>query len=118
MLWLGFAAAPFKFGPSATWRFVGVLNESEKHHKQTMAGKPHWTLYSVGVFPDHQSKGVGSELLEPVLTVADSEKIPCYLDTDNAKSLIFFQRLGFKVEKDVNLNGAPRFWTMIRQPKV
>ena len=56
---------------------------------------PHWYLSILGVDPDHQGKGLGGELLKPVLAQADAQGLPCYLETleENARSEIESLRL-------------------------
>jgi len=118
MMMLGFAAAPWKFGMSATWRMMRVLELSEWHHKDTMQNRPHWTLYSIAVVPSRQSKGLGTALIQPVLQAADSEGISIYLDTDSERSLHFFENNGWKVVKDLKEPPVgPQFWTMLREPR-
>lgn len=119
MLRSGFYSAPLRFGMSATWRMLGVLDQSEKLHQHAMSGRRHWSLYTIGVVPERQGKGVGTALIQPVLAYADQDKLPCYLDTDNEKSVKFFENNGWKVHIDVKEPAyGPRFWTMIREPKL
>eukprot|EP01121_Diplochlamys_sp_Union-15-3_P016557 TRINITY_DN5659_c0_g1_i1.p1 TRINITY_DN5659_c0_g1~~TRINITY_DN5659_c0_g1_i1.p1 ORF type:complete len:313 (+),score=46.95 TRINITY_DN5659_c0_g1_i1:58-996(+) len=113
----GIGAAPFKLGLRPTYRLMGALNETERIHNEIMKKKPHWSIYTIGVEPLYQCKGIGTKLLEPILKLADEDKVPCYLDTASERSLNFFIRLGFKVLRTVNSNGKfPKFWAMVRQP--
>jgi hypothetical protein len=52
-----------------------------------------------------------------ILDLADKDKIPCYLDTANERSLKFFKKNGFEIHDDVVSPAyGPRFWTMVRNP--
>ncbi len=63
-------------------------------------------------------KGYGSELLAPILAIADMDSLPFYLDTSNEKSIAFFQKNGFEVHKHIpNPDRGPQFWTMVRKPR-
>ena len=63
-----------------------------------------------------RNHGIGSALCAPILTAADAEGLPCYLDTANPKSIPFFKRLGFRASKK-NKSVGPDFWAMQRAPQ-
>ncbi len=84
-------------------------------HQRLIAG-PHWYLMALGVEPSKQGKGIGEALIEPVLSRADGEGSPCYLETFNERSLPFYKRHGFQIAGGGNIPGGPDFWTMIRKP--
>lgn len=54
--------------------FDGFAALEELHPKE-----PHWYLAFVGIEPSAQGRGVGRELLAPVLHVADETQTICYL---------------------------------------
>jgi len=117
MLRLGLGLAPFKFGFYATYKTLLILQMSEKLHQDAMKGKKHWSLYTIGVSPEYQCKGIGTSLIEPVLNFADIDNLPCYLDTASERSLNFFKRYGWNLHDDVvNPPVGCRFWTMVREP--
>ena len=83
--------------------------------RQRDAPEPHWYLWTLGVDPPRQGKGVGSALLQPVLSRADREGLPCYLEADKAKNVPFYQRHGFEVVEESDLpGGGMHYWTMKR----
>ena len=60
----------------------------------------------VGVDPDHQGKGVGSELLEAAVSHLESKGIrTIQLGTDRPRSLPFYSRHGFRI---IN-------WTLVKE---
>jgi GNAT superfamily N-acetyltransferase len=78
---------------------------------------PHWYLAFVGVEPRQQAKGVGRQLLAPVLELADHHGAVCYLETPFPGTLDFYRRLGFVLEIEARpFENAPPIWTMTRQP--
>ena len=59
---------------------------------------PHWYLETMGVDPAGQRKGIGRQLLEPVLEIADRDRVDCYLETADRANVGFYERNGFVVE--------------------
>ncbi len=110
----GLLAAPFRLGPGAFVRFMKVMSVFDRLHARDMPG-PHWYLAILGVDPPQQGQGVGGALLAPVLARADTEGLPCYLETQKARNVPFYERHGFEVivEDDIS-GGGPHYWTMKR----
>nr|WP_231510290.1 GNAT family N-acetyltransferase [Fischerella sp. PCC 9605] len=80
--------------------------------------QPHYYLEMLGVAPAYQGQGIGSLLLQPVLKQADTEGLPCYLQTTTEKAVRFYQKHGFEVLRTVELpKGGSQLWTMKRSPK-
>jgi GNAT superfamily N-acetyltransferase len=79
---------------------------------------PHWYLAFVGIEPREQGKGLGRQLLEPVLERADREDRLCYLETPFPATRAFYRKLRFVDTAEVRpVAGAPSIWTMTRQPR-
>jgi ribosomal protein S18 acetylase RimI-like enzyme len=53
---------------------------------------PHWYLETMGVDPAAQCKGIGRHLLEPVLEIADRDRVDCYLETADRANVDFYER--------------------------
>jgi GNAT superfamily N-acetyltransferase len=82
------------------------------------ASERHWYLWTLGVDPPRQGQGVGSALLRPVLSRADAEGLPCYLEADKAKNVPFYEMHGFEVVEEGDLpGGGLHYWTMKRPPR-
>jgi GNAT superfamily N-acetyltransferase len=78
----------------------------------------HWYLGVLATDPRHQRRGLGGAVLGPVLAAADGSSTPAYLETASEKNLAFYGRLGFDVEREVDLpEGGPRCWLMRRPPR-
>lgn len=80
--------------------------------------QPYWYLEVVGVDPAVQGLGIGTQLLESVLTLADRTGRPCYLETMTEHNVGWYRGLGFEVrEAGIRfVPGRPSNWTMIRHP--
>jgi GNAT superfamily N-acetyltransferase len=78
---------------------------------------PHWYLAFVGIEPGEQRRGLGRQLLEPVLEQADRDSHLCYLETPFPDTRAFYRKLRFNDTAELRpVAGAPPIWTMTRQP--
>ena len=75
----------------------------------------HYYLGAVGVVPVHQGRGIGAELLAPVLRRADDESVDVSLETSTGSNVAFYRRLGFTTVGEHQIpDGGPHVWAMIR----
>ncbi len=74
--------------------------------------EPFTYLRTLGVDPDHQSHGVGSQLVEQVIR-ASPPTLPIYLETAKEQNLSFYARHGFEDAGTFDCLGAP-VWRLIR----
>ncbi len=79
--------------------------------------EPVWYLATLGTEPERQGRGVGSALLAPALHRADTQGLPCYLESSKERNLSFYGRHGFEVVQEVAGHGFPPIWAMRRQPR-
>jgi GNAT superfamily N-acetyltransferase len=106
-----------QLGTEALERFGALTACMGELHQRDMPA-PHWYLLILGVDPPFQSRGIGGQLMEPVLTRADAAQLPCYLETTQERNLPFYQRHGFAVVVEADLpDGGLPFWTMRRLPR-
>jgi GNAT superfamily N-acetyltransferase len=78
--------------------------------------EPHWYLAFVGVDPAMQNRGIGQQLLAPVLKIADETSTLCYLETPFPRTHAFYERLGFVRHAEHPFIGAPQgVVTFLRQ---
>ena len=81
--------------------------------------EPHWYLAFIGISPDSQGRGIGQELLAPLLHTADDTSASCYLETPFPRTHSFYVRLGFirQADHDVFVGAPTGVATFLRQPK-
>lgn len=93
--------------PKAFITFTRLGANSELNHPRDR----HWSLEALGIRPEAQRKGLGTQLVQPILDRADSEGIYCYLETSNPANVAYYERFGFRVTTDLPLipNGPPHF---------
>lgn len=101
-------------GVSQLPRVVGALQMMDKKHPK----QPHYYLLAIGVEPSLQGRGIGGQLMAPVLERADREQMPAYLESSKEKNLPLYQRNGFEVVERLDLpSGGPPVWLMWREPR-
>jgi len=113
----GYLPAPWIQGKEAYRR--ASLSEAylAKMQREILPG-PHWYLWGLTTDPGQQGKGIGTQLLQPVLERADAGRLPCYLETHDHKNVAFYNKRCFELVRSENLPGYDLpFWCMVRQPK-
>jgi ribosomal protein S18 acetylase RimI-like enzyme len=79
---------------------------------------PHFYLLLLGTHADYQNQGLGSRLIRPVLKRCDSQGLPAYLESTNARNIPFYQRQGFVQKGEVQVAPeGPSVYPMWRDPQ-
>ncbi|MBV9535768.1 MAG: GNAT family N-acetyltransferase [Solirubrobacterales bacterium] len=79
--------------------------------------EPHFYVRTVGVRTALQGQGVGSALMRPTVTRADSAGLPTYIEASSERSAALYARLGFAHMDVLELpEGGPPVWLMRRPP--
>jgi len=108
---------PLKLDPASLRRWINLGARVEKARHRLVRG-PHWYLLALGVEPSIDRCTHSGLLTGPVLSSADSDKIPCYVEIFDERDLSFYENLGFRVEGAGSIpHGGPSFWAMIRAPR-
>lgn len=96
------------------------LAQMGKNLQSHFPTQPCWYLSALGVAPNQQGKGVGSQLMRAVLREIDQRHEPAYLETGEEANVRFYQRHGFEI-RDPGIQMAPApgptHWTMWRDPQ-
>ncbi len=76
-----------------------------------------WYLSIVGILPEYQGKGLGGNLIQPILKKADAVGISTFLETFTPRNMPFYERLGYET-LGVFLEPVTRsnYWLMRREP--
>jgi ribosomal protein S18 acetylase RimI-like enzyme len=110
----GIRRVPFELGLSGLRRYMDAERYTGDMHKRAAPG-PHWYLWIIGVEPACQGKGIGGLLMQPILSRASAQGLPCYLETNNADNVPFYQKYGFRVVSDGEIpERGLRVWAMLR----
>lgn len=86
----------------------------ERHHPQFA----HAYLFTIGVRPAAQGKGMGGKLFRPVLDACDRAGMPAYLENSNPDNTSFYRAQGFeRVTMIEPMKGCPPLEAMLREPR-
>lgn len=93
-------------------RILRGLGQVEVRHPS----ERHLYLAVLGVDPQRQGQGVGSQLIRAGLDLCDREHLPAYLETGKEQNLAFYGRHGFTVVDRLELPKGPPVWFLWREP--
>lgn len=79
--------------------------------------EPHVHLGPIGVTPELQGRGIGSQMLSVYCEELDVAADAGYLETDKSDNVRLYERFGFEVQDEAELLGVPN-WFMWRAPAV
>ncbi|PZQ64328.1 MAG: GNAT family N-acetyltransferase [Phenylobacterium zucineum] len=82
----------------------------DEHHPKA----PHWYLWTLGVDPRLQGRGVGSALLRHALARIDAERADAYLEASNPALVPLYERHGFEVTGVIRVLDVPQLTPMFR----
>jgi GNAT superfamily N-acetyltransferase len=96
-----------------TQRCLSVGELFAEHHP----AQPWIYLQAIAVAPHQQRRGVGSQLLAPVLERCDATGTPAYLEATTVDNRRLYQRHGFETIDEITLpEDGPPVWLMWRDP--
>jgi ribosomal protein S18 acetylase RimI-like enzyme len=114
LIWTNVGVIPIQLGWQALTGIRKIQPTIDRIHKVCIPG-PHWYLMTLGVEPELQGKGIGTQLIKPKLDQAQVSGIPCYLETMTELDVKFYQKQGFKiVSEKVFSPGELHVWMMIK----
>jgi GNAT superfamily N-acetyltransferase len=93
-------------------RPAGLLAQIERRHLR----EPHYYFAYIGVAPAAQGQGLGSRLMAPTLERCDAEGLPAYLEASSERNAVLYERLGFRLQREVSFAGSPPLRLMVRPP--
>lgn len=95
---------------------LGLLNHVVVEHTPP---DDHWYLQMLATHPDWQRQGLGAQLMHHMFERADTDGLPCYLETETEENVVYYRRHGFEVRSEWDVpawNDAPgpHMWGMMR----
>jgi ribosomal protein S18 acetylase RimI-like enzyme len=111
----GMAQMPALIGDDAYQRYREVVGREWQARERDIKTAC-WYLFLLGVEPKSQHRGLGGELMRPVIERADVDQVTCYLETENERNVAFYRKQGFELIVNGEEAGASgvRFWTFRR----
>jgi len=114
MILSGVLPCMFRLGRKTASRMLSVADYLVSIHK-SYAPFPHLYAWYIGVDPKFQGKGHGSTLIKAMLARADSEQLPCYLETHRKENVALWEHYGFKVIHETVIPATEiTHWVMLR----
>jgi len=111
-------------GPAPPGEVVHLLgNNAERHASfwewvgEHEPSDPLRYLSHIGVAPERQREGLGTQLLHDGLASADRDGVATWLETSRAVNAAYYERFGFRTVADEDApDGGPHIWFMRRDP--
>lgn len=92
----GLMGIGFRAGLRGTLKILETQNQIDALHKRSIS-EPHWYVMALGVRPDKQGGGLGSQVLIQGVQRAKAEGRAVYLESTNPRNLPFYERNGFRL---------------------
>jgi ribosomal protein S18 acetylase RimI-like enzyme len=109
--------ALYKLGIKKMMKGAKAIEFAENLTSEIM-GEPHYHLVWLGVEPELQRKGIGTELMNVLLKKFANENMKCFLDTQDEQNIEYYERFGFKTIKERKFpNIDVTYWGMLWEPK-
>ncbi len=83
--------------PEVLQALLGIL----AHHPED---QPYFYLSTLGVHIEHQGRGLGADLMAPMLRTCDEQGWLTYLESSNIRNVPFYERHGFRVIEEVKVS--------------
>ncbi len=76
--------------------------------------EPHWYLQLLATHPDWQRQGLAAALMNVVFERAETDGLPCWLETETVENVAYYRHHGFEVHAEWDLARGPHVWGMYR----
>jgi ribosomal protein S18 acetylase RimI-like enzyme len=122
-LWLPSGAQPNSealervFRDTAKREHLDDLLATFEKMDQSHPREAHWYLPQIGVEPNAQGRGLGTELMRHALTRCDQQGALAYLEASKPQNVPFYERHGFEVVGEIRIGAAPPVTPMLRRPR-
>jgi ribosomal protein S18 acetylase RimI-like enzyme len=88
---------------------VGIENIKKTLDREAIIKKiqpkvPMYYLWFIGVDPEYQNTGIGSELLKEIIEDSRRKERPIYLETSTLKNLPWYKKFGFDIYHEADLS--------------
>jgi ribosomal protein S18 acetylase RimI-like enzyme len=100
-------------GEDAMERFEQIGKIVQQHEPKDA----HHEVFWLAIAQEARGKGLGGDLLRPVLDDADAKNVPCYLVSSNPRNISFYERHGFRQAIPMAINSAVLLTGMWRDPQ-
>lgn len=116
MLRAGYFRMPLELGFRWMLRSWGIFREGVNHQVALMRREPYWVLDMLGVDPARQGSGVGGQLIETGLELADGQGVASFVVTHKLANAGYYERFGFKLIDEYRMSGGGPAAYSLRRP--
>jgi hypothetical protein len=87
---------------------LGIKNLFKAMRREDVITKQHpnelmYYLWFIGVSIEHQHLGIGSKLLQDIITEGHRQKRAIYLETSTLKNIPWYQHFGFTIYQEIDM---------------
>lgn len=91
------------------FKCIGITNIGKAMDRETKINKlkpkeQMYYLWFIGVDPQHQGAGIGSELMQSLIEDSQKQQRPIYLETSTLRNLPWYAKFGFEVYNELDLS--------------
>ncbi|MEO8960662.1 MAG: GNAT family N-acetyltransferase [Ginsengibacter sp.] len=79
-----------------------LVRESKIRNLQPKASM--YYLWFIGVDPEYQGQGIGNNFLDDIVKDSEKKQKPVYLETSTLKNLPWYEKFGFQIYHELDLN--------------
>lgn len=83
---------------------IGKALKRESSIKKLQPQVPMYYLWFIGVHPDKQGQGIGSQLMNELILESRKMKRPVYLETSTLTNIPWYKKFGFDIYNELNLS--------------
>ncbi|MGB2895446.1 MAG: GNAT family N-acetyltransferase [Anaerolineales bacterium] len=70
----------------------------------------HSHLGPIGVLPEYQNLGIGTQLMKRYCKLVDERELPAFLETDSLTNVSFYRKFGFNLVDEIESLGVMNFF--------
>ena len=95
-----------------------IFKPLKEDRRANMEGREYIYLIVIGVAAEYQGQGHGKKMIEAIIEESERAGIPIYTETQTEENVRFYEGLGFRVIRQINLPiiEVPQ-WELIREPE-
>lgn len=117
-LWRNFRSGMLKMffmvNKTSQKRLLWFNERVAEERKKIMSDKKYWHVWIMATDPDKIGQGFGHIALNHIIKVAQADKLPLYLQTDNAKAINFYLAHEFKICSEFSVDNTFSITTLAR----
>ena len=114
----GIAESPFRMSFGSFRRLMHIDGVMREQRATLMGHQPYWYCQNIAVLPQYQGQGLGGTLMRHTFEQADSQNLPCYLETSTPQNVELHRRYGYEVRGTISPPGSQlNMVLMVRPPQ-